>query len=39
MNDLAVASAVEPVAVGLARADGDRRDPAGASELEQFARD
>jgi hypothetical protein len=31
--DLAVAAAVEPVAVGVARADGDRGDAAGAGEL------
>jgi hypothetical protein len=32
-TDLAVAAAIEAVAVGLARADGDRRDAAGAREL------
>jgi hypothetical protein len=31
--DLAVTAAVEPVAVGLARADGDRSDAGGAREL------
>jgi hypothetical protein len=31
--DLAVAAAVEPVAAGLARADGDRRNAGGAGEL------
>ena len=31
--DLAVAAAVEPVAVGVARADRDRRDAGGAGEL------
>ena len=31
--DLAVAAAVETVAVGVAGADRDRRDPAGAGEL------
>src|SRR3954470_16020905 len=31
--DLAVAAAVEPVAVGLAGADGDRSDAGGAGEL------
>ena len=31
--DLAVAAAVEPMAVGVARADRDRGDPGGAGEL------
>jgi hypothetical protein len=31
--DLAIATAIEPVAVGSCRADGDRSDAGGASEL------